>query len=222
MNKYAIVVAGGSGTRMKSATPKQFMLVNNMPVICHTINRFLQAYDDMRIIVVLPAPHFEEGRSMIESFFPGQSLIFATGGETRFQSVKHGLSKVIGDAVLFIHDAVRCAVPVDLIRRCYEACIQHGSAIPVVPVKDSVRQVTEQGNRPLDRNSIKLVQTPQVFLSRIILPAFDRDYNDSFTDEATVAEAAGHSVHLVDGDERNIKITTPADLDTVSGLIKID
>lgn len=219
MTKFAIIVAGGSGTRMNSAVPKQFLLLKDKPVLCHSIQRFLDSYQDMQVILVLPEQHLETGRTMMDLFFPGKDIRLTTGGATRFDSVKNGLALVSGDAVVFVHDGVRCLVSTSLIHRCYESAVEFGSAIPVVPAKDSIRLVTADGNVPLNRNMVKLVQTPQVFLSRILLPAFSVAYEERFTDEATVVEASGLAVHLVEGDERNIKITTPADLETALGLL---
>lgn len=220
MNKYAIIVAGGSGTRMNSAVPKQFLLLKDKPVLCHTIQHFLDSYDDMQVVLVLPQQHMETGKSMLELFFPGKDIRITAGGATRYDSVKNGLKLVSSESVVFVHDAVRCLVTPALIRRCYEAAAEYGSAVPVVPAKDSIRLLTADGNVPLDRNKVKLVQTPQVFLGRILLPAFAVEYEERFTDEATVVEAAGGTIHLVEGDERNIKITTAADLETASGFLE--
>lgn len=220
MNKYAIIVAGGSGTRMNSVVPKQFLVLQDKPVLCHTIGHFFEAYEDMQVILVLPEQHLETGRSMMDLFFPGKEIQITVGGATRFDSVKNGLRLVGRESVVFVHDAVRCLVSSSLIRRCYDAAVAFGSAVPVVSVKDSIRMVTADGNVPLDRSKVKLVQTPQVFLSRILLPAFDVDVEERFTDEATVVEAAGGSIHLVEGDEKNIKITTPADLETALGFLE--
>lgn len=212
MKKFAVIVAGGTGSRMNNATPKQFLMLQGKPVLYYTINSFLQAYDDLDIILVLPLEHVAAGQEVIDAFFDYSRLKITIGGRTRFHSVQNGLQLVDEESIVFVHDAVRCLVSVELIRRCFETAMINGSAIPVVDSKDSVRVLTEDGNEALERSMIKLVQTPQTFHSGIILPAYQIDYKDKFTDEATVVEAFGLKVKLVTGDENNFKITRPADL----------
>ncbi len=212
MKKFAVIVAGGTGTRMNHTTPKQFLLLKGKPVLYYTIHSFLQAYDDLQIILVLPEEHIAAGQEIIDAFFDYSRIQITIGGRTRFHSVQNGLQLVNEEAIVFVHDAVRCLVSVDLIKRCYEAAMETGSAIPVIDSKDSVRIITEDGNEALERNFIKLVQTPQTFHSKILLPAYQIDYKDKFTDEATVVEAFGLKVQLVEGEENNFKITRPVDL----------
>jgi len=212
MNKYAVIVAGGSGSRMNSAIPKQFLLVKNKPVLYYTLDTFLKAYDDLKIILVLPEEYVATGQEIIDAWFDYKRIKITVGGRTRFHSVQNGLHLVDEESIVFVHDAVRCLLSVSLIHRCYDAALEFGAAIPVVDCKDSVRFVSAHGNEALERRNVKLVQTPQVFLSTILLPAFNIDYKDKFTDEATVVEAFGMKVHLVEGEEDNIKITRPFDL----------
>ena len=212
MFKYAIIVAGGTGSRMGGSLPKQFMLLRDKPVLYYSIRTFLDAYDDLEIILVLPAAFTDIGEEIIDAYFDKEKIKIAIGGDTRFQSVKNGLKLVEEESIIFVHDAVRCLVSVSLIRRCYELAMQTGAAVPVIPSKDSVRILNDDGNGEVDRNKIMLVQTPQTFHSKILLPAFDIDYKDKFTDEATVVEAYGLKVSLAEGDETNIKITRPIDL----------
>ncbi len=212
MKKVAVIVAGGSGTRMNTALPKQFLLINGKPVLYYTINTFLKAYNDLNILLVLPEEYISAGQEIIDAFFDYKRIKITAGGTTRFHSVQNGLKLIDEESIVFVHDGVRCLITTDLIKRCYEAAIEFGSAIPVIDSKDSVRVLTEEGNEPIDRAIIKLIQTPQTFHSKIILPAFKIDYKDKFTDEATVVEAFGLKVHLVDGEENNIKITKPVDL----------
>jgi len=212
MFKYAIIVAGGTGSRMGGSLPKQFMLLRDKPVLYYSIKTFLDAYDDLEIILVLPAAFTDIGEEIIDAYFDKEKIKIAIGGDTRFQSVKNGLKLVEEESIIFVHDAVRCLVSVSLIRRCYELAMQTGAAIPVIPSKDSVRILNDDGNGEVDRNKIMLVQTPQTFHSKILLPAFDIDYKDKFTDEATVVEAYGLRVSLAEGEETNIKITRPIDL----------
>jgi 2-C-methyl-D-erythritol 4-phosphate cytidylyltransferase len=212
MKKFAVIVAGGTGSRMNSSIPKQFLLLKGKPVLYYTINSFLLAYDDLHIILVLPEDHIAAGQEIIDAFFDYSRIRIAVGGRTRFHSVQNGLQLVDEESIVFVHDAVRCIVSIDLIRRCYDAATETGSAIPVIDCKDSVRIITEEGNEALDRTAVKLVQTPQTFHSKILLPAYQIDYKDKFTDEATVVEAFGLKVKLVEGEENNFKITRPVDL----------
>lgn len=212
LKKIAVIVAGGTGTRMNNTVPKQFLLLKNKPVLFYTVDAFLKAYGDMQIILVLPEEHEAAGQEIIDAFFDYDRIKITTGGRTRFHSVQNGLALVEEESIVFVHDAVRCLVTTALIQRCYEAALESGSAIPVVNSNDSVRIVTGRDNAAIERSSVKLVQTPQTFHSKILLPAFNIDYKDRFTDEATVVEAFGLKVQLVEGEENNIKITRPADL----------
>ena len=212
MKKFAVIVAGGTGNRMNSSVPKQFLLLNGKPVLYYTLHTFLKAYDDLQVILVLPEEYIAAGQEIIDAFFDYKRIQITVGGRTRFHSVQNGLQLVTEESIVFVHDAVRCLVSADLIHRCYAAAIEKGSAIPVIDSKDSVRLLSEEGNQAIERNNIKLVQTPQTFHSKIILPAFNIDYKDKFTDEATVVEAYGLKVQLVEGEENNIKITRPIDL----------
>jgi 2-C-methyl-D-erythritol 4-phosphate cytidylyltransferase len=219
MKKFAVIVAGGTGTRMNNPTPKQFLLLKGRPVLYYTLDTFLKSFDDMHIILVLPEEHVSAGQEIIDAFFDYSRISITTGGRTRFHSVQNGLQLVTEESIVFVHDAVRCLVSGDLVRACYEAAIESGSAIPVTDCKDSIRQITEEGNESLDRNNIRLVQTPQTFHSKILLPAYQIDYKDKYTDEATVVEAFGLKVRLVAGEEHNIKITSPVDLVVAEHLL---
>jgi len=212
MNKYAVIVAGGNGSRMNSTVPKQFLLLNNKPVLYYTLDTFLKANHDLKVILVLPEEYVATGQEIIDAWFDYKRIRITVGGRTRFHSVQNGLQLIEEESIVFVHDAVRCLLTTALIHRCYEAALEFGATIPVVDCKDSVRMVSSAGNEALERRNIKLVQTPQVFLSTILLPAFNIDYKDKFTDEASVVETFGMKVHLVEGEENNIKITTPIDM----------
>ena len=212
MKKYAIIVAGGSGTRMGGILPKQFMLLRDKPVLYYTLRTFIEAYDDLQVILVLPVDYTDMGQEIIDAYFDKDRIRITAGGDTRFQSVKNGLALVEEESVVFVHDGVRCLLTKELIHRCYLQAVETGTAIPAIPSKDSIRLITEDGNAAFDRNKVMLIQTPQTFHSKIIVPAFQIDYKDKFTDEATVAEAYGMKVSLVEGEETNIKITRPVDL----------
>jgi 2-C-methyl-D-erythritol 4-phosphate cytidylyltransferase len=212
MKKYAIIVAGGAGVRMGGNLPKQFILLKDKPVLYHTLKAFLDAYNDLQVILVLPIDYTDMGQEIIDAFFDKNRIRITAGGDTRFQSVKNGLALVEEESIIFVHDGVRCLVSKDLIHRCYAQAVETGTAIPAIASKDSIRLLREEGNETFDRNKVMLIQTPQTFHSKILLPAFQIDYKDKFTDEATVAEAYGMKVSLVEGEENNIKITRPLDL----------
>ncbi|AHF14239.1 2-C-methyl-D-erythritol 4-phosphate cytidylyltransferase [Niabella soli] len=219
MKKIAVIVAGGTGTRMGSELPKQFLLLKNRPLLYYTIDTFLKAYDDLELVLVLPDVYTDMGQEIIDAYFDKDRIRITVGGSSRFESVKNGLQLITEDAIIFVHDAVRCLVTTDLIRRCYEQALETGSAIPVVPSNDSVRLLTEDGSDALEREKIVLVQTPQVFHSKILIPAFSIEQKGKFTDEASVVEAFGMKVSLVEGDKNNIKITHPIDLIVAEQLL---
>ncbi|MBI2731334.1 MAG: 2-C-methyl-D-erythritol 4-phosphate cytidylyltransferase [Sphingobacteriales bacterium] len=212
MKKYAVIVAGGTGKRMGTETPKQFLLLKGKPVLYYTIQTFLRAYKDVKVILVLPLEFIDMGAEIIDAYFDKERIQIIAGGETRFHSVKNGLSLIEEEGIVFVHDGVRCLVSEDLIHRCFDAAKTEGSAVPAISCMDSVRMITVDGNRLLDRSAIRLVQTPQTFHSKILLPAFTIDYKERFTDEANVVEAFGLPINLIEGEETNIKITRPLDL----------
>lgn len=214
MEKYAIIVAGGIGKRMGSVLPKQFLMLKNKPVLYYTLKAFLDAYEDIKLILVLPDEYADLGREIIDAYFDYRRIQITSGGETRFHSVQNGLRLIQNEGIVFVHDAVRCLVTTELIHRCYDHALQIGSAVPVIRSKDSVRLLNEEqnDNEVLDRLKVVLVQTPQTFHSRILRPAFEIDYKERFTDEATVVEAFGLKISLVEGEDNNLKITRPVDL----------
>jgi 2-C-methyl-D-erythritol 4-phosphate cytidylyltransferase len=219
MKKFAVIVAGGTGARMNSAIPKQFLLVQNKPLIYYSILRFLESFDDMRIILVLPFEFISMGQEVIDGYFDRARIQITAGGRTRFHSVQNGLNLVEEESIIFVHDGARCLVSIELIQRCYDKAVEYGTAIPAVTSRDSIRVLLGGENSPVDRDTIRMVQTPQTFHSKILLPAYKIDYKDKFTDEATVVEAFGLKVHLIEGDENNIKITHPADLVIANALL---
>jgi len=212
MNKYAIIVAGGSGTRMGATLPKQFLLLKGRPVLYYTLRVFLESFDDLQIILVLPIEYTTMGQEIIDAYFDKSRIKITGGGDTRFQSVKNGLTLIENESIIFVHDGVRCLLSKELIHKCYAKAAETGNAIPAIVSKDSIRLLTEDGNEAFDRSKVMLIQTPQTFHSKILLPAFQIDFKDKFTDEATVVEAYGMKVSLVEGEENNIKITRPVDL----------
>jgi 2-C-methyl-D-erythritol 4-phosphate cytidylyltransferase len=217
MKKTAGIFSGGSGIRMGTDVPKQFLHLKGKPIIWHTVQQFFYAYYDIQIILVLPASYLQEAATYFETA-QLTHIQFVVGGATRFESVKNGLQAVKEPGVIFVHDGVRCLVSSDLIKKCYEEAIVHGSAIPAVTATDSIRFVSAESHHVVDRNQVKIIQTPQTFLSTVLLPAFEQPYQASFTDEATVVEAAGDSVRLIEGEYSNLKITRPQDLIVAESL----
>ena len=212
MQKYAVIVAGGSGTRMGSSMPKQFLDLRGKPVIIHTVKAFLDAFPEISIILVFPESYLTEGEELMQLYFPEIDIKVTTGGTTRFHSMQNGLRMVTEPSVIFVHDAVRCLVSPALIRRCFEQALEKGSAIPAVPVRDSLRRRVGTGTEVVDREGVVQIQTPQTFRSEVLIPASHQVFRPEFTDEATVVEASGVEVHLVGGEETNIKLTLPTDL----------
>jgi len=212
MLKYAVIVAGGSGNRMSSSVPKQFLPLAGKPVLLHTLELFLSAFEDLKLIVVLPEKHFGEGKSIVESVSAAGRIEMVTGGTTRFHSVKNGLKLIPGNSIVFVHDAVRCLATKNLIHRCFEAALENGNAIPAIPLSDTVRMETDHGAIVVDRSKLQVIQTPQTFFSNLLLKAFEQEYDNSFTDEATVAEKFGIKIHLIPGEDENIKLTRPIDM----------
>jgi 2-C-methyl-D-erythritol 4-phosphate cytidylyltransferase len=212
MKKYAVLVAGGSGSRMKSDLPKQFILLKNKPLIVYTIESFLKADADINIILVLPEHHLQTGKDIVAQYFDDKAIVITSGGPTRFHSVKNGLIQIQEEGIVLVHDAVRSLVSVDLIQRCITETIAKSAVIPAISSKDSVRLIDGEKNKSISRDTVMLVQTPQTFFSEELKQAFEVEYNDSFTDEASVMEAAGFQIHIIAGDENNIKITHPIDL----------
>jgi 2-C-methyl-D-erythritol 4-phosphate cytidylyltransferase len=211
MNKYAVIVAGGSGQRMGVTLPKQFLLLRDKPLLCYSIEAFLDSFDDISIVLVLPKDHIHRGEEIIHQHRYKNVKIIA-GGETRFNSVKNGLMEVSESSIIFVHDAVRCMVSKDLIHRCYTQALEKGSAVPAVAATDTIRIEEGSSHHIIDRNNVRIIQTPQTFKSDILLPAFNQDNKPHFTDEASVVEDFGTEVYLINGEESNIKITRPIDL----------
>ncbi len=213
MKKIAVIVAGGSGQRMGVPTPKQFLEVNGKPILWHTITAFLKAFDEIEIVIALPETHLEAGKQ-IARLFSTTKINFTIGGATRFHSVQKGLQLLdTANSILFVHDGVRCLITPDLIIRCYNQAVEKGSAVPAVAATDSIRIATGIDDSIVaNRNNVRIIQTPQTFRSELLLPAFRQTYQEGFTDEATVVEAYGGKVYLIEGEYNNLKITRPIDL----------
>ena len=213
MKTIAIIVAGGSGTRFGAQVPKQFLELGGKPILMRTIEAFVDYCDD--IIVTLPADQFSQWNELCDRYSFNVPHRVVAGGETRWHSVKNALDS-IGDPgdvdVIAVHDGVRPLATAELINRTIATARQYGSAIPVVMLNDSVRQVVGETSRALDRSSLRAVQTPQAFDARLLLEAYRQPFDKTFTDDASVVEHLGHSITLVEGDPQNLKITRPMDL----------
>jgi len=212
MKKFAIIVAGGSGSRMGSEIPKQFLDLCGKPVLMHTIETFFNFDPDSEIILVLPEHQIDFWNKLCAAHSFVVEHLVVSGGETRFHSVRNGLSKISEKGIVFIHDGVRPLVSQETLTRCSETTQKKGNAIPVLAVNESLRKVEGESNMSVDRSLYFSVQTPQTFQSEQILEAFQQNFDPLFTDDASVAEKAGFEIHLVEGNRENIKITTPVDL----------
>lgn len=212
MERYVLIVAGGAGRRMNSVLPKQFLPLADRPLLMHTIERMHNLSQQAPVTVVLPADHIDLWDRLVlkHRFTVPHSVI--VGGEERFWSVKKGLEALPEEGLVAIHDGVRPLVSAETVARCLEEAERSGAAIPVIAPRESVRMVTVRGTLPMNRDAIRLVQTPQVFRLDLIKKAYNIDFNPLFTDDATVAEQAGIPVSVVEGNVENIKITTPHDL----------
>ena len=211
---FAVIVAGGSGTRMGGDVPKQFLPVAGLPILMHTLRRFHDYSPALSIILVLPGkdvPYWEE---LCRTYGFSVPVTVVAGGSTRFQSVRNGLGAIAAEeGLVAIHDGVRPLVPLATIDESFRVAFEKGCAVAAVALKDSIRVVhADGGNQALDRSAYRLVQTPQTFRLPVIRKSFDQPEQPGFTDDASVAESAGFPVTLIEGSYRNIKITTPEDL----------
>jgi 2-C-methyl-D-erythritol 4-phosphate cytidylyltransferase len=212
LKKYAVIVAGGSGLRMGTDLPKQFLSLHGKPVLWYSLNTFLNAWTDLEIVLVLPPNHLHTGEEIVSTLKDAARIRITVGGETRFHSVKNGLALINEPAIVFVHDAVRCLITTDLIHRCYHKALEKGNAIPAIQPIDTLRMETPDGSQLIDRDKVRIIQTPQTFYSDIIKKAFEQPYDASFTDEASVVEKLGFTIELVEGEATNIKITRPLDI----------
>jgi 2-C-methyl-D-erythritol 4-phosphate cytidylyltransferase len=220
MNKTAIIVAGGTGTRMKHDIPKQFHLLYGVPVLMHTITCFYTYDRHIDLIVALPGQFREYWKDLCAEHGFEIDHVVVNGGLTRFDTVKNSLATVHHGGVVAIHDGVRPLVSREVIDRCFTVAAEKGSAIPCIAVSESLRIQEGDKSRPADRAPYRLIQTPQVFRWEILQKAYEREYLPEFTDDAGVVEKAGFEVTLVEGNTENIKITTPTDMLIAEALMK--
>lgn len=211
-SRVSIIVAGGKGERMQGNIPKQFMAIANRPILMHTLDVFFSFDPTMLLVLVLPMSQINYWDELCKKYTFNIPHKVVAGGNSRFESVKNGLALIEQPSIVAIHDGVRPFVSHQTISKCFVAAEQYQSAIPAVELVDSIRQLTDQGSISTDRSQFRLVQTPQVFDSTLIQKAYQQEFRDSFTDDASVVEALGHKVKLVEGNRENIKITTSMDL----------
>ena len=218
---YIIIVAGGKGLRMGSDIPKQFLPIGGKPVLMRTLERFREYSPTLQIILVLPKAQQDYWHKLCKDYDFKVEYVLADGGETRFHSVQNGLAKIPDDAegVVGVHDGVRPFPSIDVIRNCYETARTAKAVIPVIPVVETVRHLQGNTSETVPRNDYRLVQTPQTFDIQLLKAANKQPYNDGFTDDASVVEAFGFNITLVDGNRENIKITTPYDMKIAEILI---
>lgn len=219
--RYAIIVAGGTGTRMHSAIPKQFMKLDGKPVLMHTIGKFLDANLGIEIILVLPKEQREYWDQLCKEYNFYHDIKIADGGESRYHSVKNGLQLVAEAGVVAVHDAARPLVSIKTIITAYKAAQMYGTAVPAIPLNDSIRQIESTLSIAVDRSRYCIIQTPQCFRTDIIKRAYEQGYKFTFTDDATVVECTGEKIHLIDGNYDNIKITNPHDIAIAEALLRL-
>jgi len=219
MNEYLIILAGGTGIRMNSHIPKQFLPLKGKPVIVHTIEKFLKWKNTIKIIVAANDEYSNMWEKTKAIHFPKLEIQTVNGGAERFHSVKNALQCITEEGLVALHDAARPLVKTQVINECFKMASVHGSAVPVVSMQESLRKVSEQVSAHVNRSEYRVVQTPQVFHVSKLKAAYAQDYQKVFTDDASVYESMGGKIHLVEGNRENIKITEPLDLIIAEALV---
>lgn len=219
MKYYAVIVAGGSGNRMQSNTPKQFLIIHNLPVLMHTITAFSKSSYKPKILVVLNIHQHQTWENLCATYNFSIPHTVISGGTERFYSVKNALKTLKGSGIVSIHDAVRPLIIPQLIDKSFSTAEKLNNAVVAVAATDSLRCITEVGNKPLNRNEVVLVQTPQTFNLQLLKKAYEQPFKNLFTDDASVFEQAGHPINLIEGNRQNIKITYPLDLEIAEILL---
>lgn len=221
MNRSVVIVAGGSGARMQSEVPKQFLIIGDKPVLMLTIELFHRFDNDISIIVVLPANQITEWERLCNEYDFDVPHMVTAGGSARYHSVKNGLMMVDNhDGLVAIHDGVRPFASLATLEACFNQAAKQGNSVPVIDAFESVRIISEDGSKAIDRSTVKLVQTPQVFSVKLIKECYSQPFQQFFTDDASVVEAAGHKIFITEGNRENIKITTPFDLKLAEVMLK--
>ena len=221
MTKNAIIVAGGKGERMNADIPKQFLEIQGKPILMHTLEVFHRYDSEMKLILVLPSVQIDFWKELCKKHAFTVSHQIVEGGQTRFHSVKNGLNTFSAAGLVAVHDGVRPLVSLETISRCFDAAKKYEAVVPVVDLVDSIRQVNENGSISVDRNQYKLVQTPQIFHFDLLKKAYDQEFSQAFTDDASVVEVLGTKIYLVEGNRENIKITTEFDLKMAESILSL-
>jgi len=219
MKRYVIITGGGQGLRMGTDIPKQFLMLGDRPVIMHCMKKFYDFNNFIEIILALPQEHFSHWEVICHQYKCNIIHKVVAGRKTRFDSVKNALKTIQEPGLVAVHDAVRPLVSIQTIERCFKMAEEKGNAIPIVGINESIRQIKETGSKAVNRDHFKIVQTPQVFKSDILLEAYTQSYRESYTDDASVVESMGHTINLVEGNIENIKITSPIDLVVAEGIL---
>jgi 2-C-methyl-D-erythritol 4-phosphate cytidylyltransferase len=220
LKEYALIVAGGKGTRMRTKLPKQFLELMGKPVLMHTLDAFYQYSPGITVILVLPEDDMPLWSALCQQYHFDKKVLLATGGDTRFQSVKNGLEKIEGEGLVAIHDGVRPLISSDIIGASFRLAAVHESAVAAVRLKESIRMTDQDNTKAVDRSRFRLIQTPQTFKVSLIKKAYQQKEDPSLTDDASVAERAGHIISLFEGSYENLKITTPEDMIVAEALLK--
>ncbi|MCW5911104.1 MAG: 2-C-methyl-D-erythritol 4-phosphate cytidylyltransferase [Cyclobacteriaceae bacterium] len=217
--EYALIVAGGKGTRIKSKLPKQFLELQGKPVLIHTLEAFYRYSENITVVLVLPEDDFTTWHGICKKYSFTKPVILQKGGETRFQSVKNGLQKIEGPGLVAIHDGVRPLVSEDIIGASFRLAAVHQSAVAAVRLKESIRMTDQDNTKAVDRSRFRLIQTPQTFSVDLIKQAYQLKEDPTMTDDASMVEKLGHTISLFEGSYENIKITTPEDLIVAKALL---
>jgi 2-C-methyl-D-erythritol 4-phosphate cytidylyltransferase len=221
VNKIVMIVAGGTGTRMNAPIPKQFLPILGVPLLMHTLEVFYRYDQEIRIIVVLPETQIQTWKALCNTYNFMIRHELRPGGITRFHSVKNNLDLIEDDSLVGIHDGVRPLVHSETIKRCYAAALKYGNAVPAVSIPETLRKITTFGSEAVDRNLFRLVQTPQVFVGKLLKKAYLQEYNEKFTDDAGVVDQLHEEpIHIVEGNTENIKITYSGDIQIAEALLK--
>jgi 2-C-methyl-D-erythritol 4-phosphate cytidylyltransferase len=220
VNKHVIIVAGGAGKRMNSEIPKQFLIVAGKPILIHTFESFIKYSKDIKLTLVLPEPFIDFWKSMCKRFSFEAKHTIVEGGNTRFDSVRNGLKGIQDNSLVAIHDGVRPLVSKETLSRVFKKASETGNAIPVVKISESLRKINGEDSFFVNRREFRLVQTPQCFHAELIKQAYQQDFKEEFTDDATVVEALGTKINLVEGNTENIKITRPGDIKIATAFLK--
>ena len=212
MRKSVIIVGGGIGFRMGTEIPKQFLLLNNVPIIMHSLNQFHEYDKNIQIILVLPENQIEYWHKLCIDYNFSITYKLVIGGETRFDSVKNGLKHIKENEIVAVHDGVRPLVNINIIKNCFALALEKGNAVPYININESIRKISNKGNLAVKRSEYVTIQTPQVFKSDLLLSSYKQDFREEFTDDASVVEYLGEKINLIEGNSENIKITNPIDL----------